>query len=84
VDPWQSLEATTSLEYDRAKETFILKTKHIVKYSLTNEAGTEVENGNLEPVPELIIDMKELPKGKYLLRLQCEEEVKDIKIINNK
>jgi hypothetical protein len=51
---------------------------------LTNEAGTEVENGNLEPVPELIIDMKELPKGKYLLRLQCEEEVKDIKIINNK
>ena len=84
VDPWQSLEATTSLEYDRAKETFILKTKHNVKYSLTNEAGTEVENGNLEPVPELVIDMKELPKGKYLLRLQCEEEVKDIKIINNK
>ena len=84
VDPWQSLEATTSLEYDRAEETFILKTKHNVKYSLTNEAGTEVENGNLEPVPELVIDMKELPKGKYLLRLQCEEEVKDIKIINNK
>ena len=84
VDPWQSLEATTSLEYDRAEETFILKTKHNVKYSLTNEAGAEVENGNLEPVPELVIDMNELPMGKYLLRLQCEEEIKEIKIINNK
>ena len=84
VDPWQSLETTTSLAYDRTERTFTLKTKHNVSYSLMDEVGSVVESGHLEPVPELVIYMDELAAGEHLLRLQCEEEIKEIRIINNK
>ena len=84
VDPWQSLETTTSLAYDRTERAFTLKTKHNVSYSLINEADIVIESGDLEPVPELVIYMDELAAGEHLLRLQCEEEIKEIRIINNK
>ena len=84
VDPWQSLETTTSLSYDRTERTFTLKTKHNVSYSLMDEVGSVVESGHLEPVPELVIYMDALSIGEHLLRLQCEEEIKEIRIINNK
>ena len=84
VDPWQSLETTTSLSYDRAERTFMLKTKHNVSYTLTDDMGNVVASGNLEPAPELVFDMDEFAGSEYLLKLQCEEEVKEIRIINNK
>jgi hypothetical protein len=51
---------------------------------LINEADIVIESGDLEPVPELVIYMDELAAGEHLLRLQCEEEIKEIRIINNK
>ena len=84
VDSWQSLETTTSLSYNRAERTFTLKTKHNVSYTLTDNMGNVVARGNLEPVPELVLDMDDFSEGEYLLKLQCEEEVKEIRIINNK
>lgn len=83
VDSLQSLETVTSLSYDRVERSFTLKTKHNVSYSLIDEAGTVVESGDLEPIPELVIYMDELSAGEYLLRLQCEGEIKEIRIINN-
>lgn len=84
VDSWQSLETTTSLSYDRTERTFMLKTKHNVSYTLTDDMGNVVASGNLEPAPELVFDMDEFAGSEYLLKLQCEEEVKEIRIINNK
>ena len=84
VDSWQSLETTTSLSYNRAERTFTLKTKHNVSYTLTDNMGTVVAGGNLEPVPELVFDMDDFSEDEYLLKLQCEEEIKEIRIINNK
>lgn len=85
VEPWQSLETTTSLSYDRTEKTFTLKTKHNVSYSLTDDKGSVISSGLLEPVPELVVDADTLPSSdEYSLRLQCEEEVKEIKIINKK
>lgn len=84
VDPWQSLETTTSLSYDRTEEAFTLKTKHNVSYTLTDKDGVVVGGGLLEPVPELLIPMGELASGEYMLILQCEDELKEIRIINNK
>ena len=84
VDPWQSLETTTSLSYDRTEETFTLKTKHNVSYTLTDNDGVVVGSGLLEPVPELLVPMDELAYGEYLLILQCKDEMKEIRIINNK
>ena len=84
VDSWQSLEATTSLSYDRTERAFTLKTKHNVSYTLTDEAGVVVGSGKLEPVPELVIDMDSYAVGQYWLQLQCADEIKEIKIINNK
>lgn len=82
VDPWQSLETVTSLSYDRAERTFTLKTKHNVSYTLTDQVGAVVSSATLEPVPELVIDMKTLSAGEHLLKLQCEDEIKEIKLIN--
>ena len=84
VDPWQSLETTTSLSFDRIERIFTLKTKHNVDYSLIDSDGEIVGNGMLEPVPELVIHMNDLLPEEYLLRLKCEEEIKEIRIINNK
>ena len=84
VDPWQSLETTTSLSYDRTEKAFTLKTKHNVSYTLTDKDGVVVGGGLLEPVPELLIPMGELASGEYMLILQCEDELKEIRIINNK
>ena len=84
VDPWQSLESITSLSYNRTERTFTLKTKHNVSYTLSDDMGNVVAGGNLEPVPELVFDMDEFAGSEYLLKLQCEEEVKEIRIINNK
>ena len=84
VDSWQSLEATTSLSYDRTEKTFTLKTKHNVSYTLTDKEGVVVGSGKLEPVPELVIDMASLSADEYLLKLHCEDEIKEIRIINNK
>ena len=84
VTTWQSLEETTSLSYDRRERTFTLKTKHNVSYSLTDKEGVVVSSGVLSPVPELVFDMDNLTASEYVLKLQCEEEVKAIKIINNK
>lgn len=82
VDPRQSLETVTSLEYDRAERTVTLKTKHNVSYTLTDQIGVVIGEGTLEPVPELVIDMKTLSAGEHLLQLQCEDEIKEIKLIN--
>ena len=83
VTPWQSLEETTALSYDRRERAFTLKTKHNVSYSLTDKEGSVVSSGVLSPIPELVLDMDELPSSEYVLKLQCEEEVKEIRIINN-
>ncbi len=83
VDPWQSLETVTSLSYERAEKVFTLKTKHNVSYSLMDKTGVVINSGILEPIPELLIDTKTLSAGEHLLRLQCEDEIKEIKLINN-
>lgn len=83
VDPWQSLEAVTSLSYERTGKILTLKTKHNVSYSLMDKIGVVINSGILEPVPELLIDTKTLSAGQHLLRLQCEDEIKEIKLINN-
>lgn len=83
VTPWQSLEETTALSYDRRERAFTLKTKHNVSYSLTDKEGSVVSSGVLSPIPELVLDMDELPSSEYVLKLRCEEEVKEIRIINN-
>ena len=77
------MEETTALSYDRRERAFTLKTKHNVSYSLTDKEGSVVSSGVLSPIPELVLDMDELPSSEYVLKLQCEEEVKEIRIINN-
>lgn len=81
VEPWRSLEESTSLRYDRQTGIFHLSTKHNVSYVLRSEQGTELESGMLEPLPELEIDTRGLPAGSFSIELTCGEEKKVIQII---
>ena len=81
IDPWKSLEESTSLRYDRQSERFSLHTKHNVSYVLTDLSGRVLQSGMLEPLPELTIDTQVLPADGFCLELTCGEEKKNIQII---
>lgn len=82
VDAWKSLEETTSIKFDRQTRTLTFKTKHNVSYTLTNENGTVLNTGNLEPLPELSIDANTLPAGKNTIELKCADEHKLFQLIS--
>lgn len=81
VDPWRSLEESTSLSYDRGSGRFSLHTKHNVDYAITDLTGRVLESGTLEPLPELAIDSRAMPDGGFRLELTCGNEKKSIQII---
>lgn len=81
VDPWRSLEESTSLHYDRQTGRMRLQTKHNVSYVLSDLTGRTLQNGTLEPLPELTIDTNVLPDGGFRIELTCGEEKKSIQII---
>ena len=81
VDPWRSLEESTSLHYDRQTGRMRLQTKHNVSYVLSDLTGRTLQNGTLEPQPELTIDTNVLPDGGFRIELTCGEEKKSIQII---
>lgn len=82
VEPWKSLEATTRLSFDRQTRLFTLTTKHNVSYVIKNEAGMVLEEGALEPLPELEIDANKLPAGSNSVELRCADEIKKFQIIS--
>lgn len=81
VDPWRSLQESTSLRYDRQTGCFNLQTKHNVSYVITDNVGRTLQSGMLEPLPELTIDVNILPSNGFYLELTCGEEKKTIQII---
>lgn len=81
VDPWRSLQESTSLRYDRQTGCFNLQTKHNVSYVITDNVGCTLQSGMLEPLPELTIDANILPSNGFYLELTCGEEKKTIQII---
>ncbi|MDE5702787.1 MAG: C10 family peptidase, partial [Bacteroides sp.] len=76
VEPWKSLEETTSVTFNRTTRTFTFQTKHNVSYTLTDEQGRLLHSGKLEPLPQLQINASSLPAGKNVLTLQCVDEIK--------
>lgn len=82
VEPWKSLEQTTSLSFDRKTLTFKLLTKHNVTYSIANEQGIILASGALEPLPELTINKAMLSSGKAIVTLKCGNETKNIQLIS--
>lgn len=81
VDPWKSLEESTSLGYDRQSGRFSLHTKHNVSYVLTDLTGRVLQSGMLEPLPELTIDSQTMPAAGFHIELTCGDEKKNIQII---
>lgn len=84
VDPWASLEHTTSLSYDRQSREFTLKTKHNVTYTIYDAAGMVLQSGELSPLPELHFNASILPAGKNVVELRCNNEIKKLNIITKK
>ena len=82
VEPWKSIEETTTLKYDRQRHTFRLTTKHNVTYVLKGADGSILEQGALDPLPELNLDASALPAGENSLELKCADEIKTIRIIS--
>lgn len=81
VDAWKSLEEMTSVRYDRTVAKFLFKTKHNVSYTLTDEQGNILDEGNLEPLPQLELSMSLLRDGINVLTLKCVNETKTIRLI---
>lgn len=81
VDPWASLEETTSLGYDRRSRVFTLKTKHNVSYVICDASGNVVQIGELSPLPELQFNASILSPGINSLELRCNNETKKLNII---
>ena len=81
VDPWASLEKTTSLGYDRQSRMFTLKTKHNVSYVICDASGNVVQSGELSPLPELQFSASILSPGVNSLELRCNNETKKLNII---
>ena len=81
VEPWKSLEETTSVTFNRTTRTFIFQTKHNVSYTLTDEQGRLLHSGKLEPLPQLQINASALPAGKNVLTLQCVDEIKSVQLV---
>jgi len=69
------------LHYDRQTGRMRLQTKHNVSYVLSDLTGRTLQNGTLEPLPELTIDTNVLPDGGFRIELTCGEEKKSIQII---
>ena len=80
VDPWRSLEESTSLRYGRQSGRMGLQTKHNVSYALYDLTGRSLQSGTLEPLPELTIDTNALPGEGFRIELTCGEEKKSILI----
>lgn len=81
VEPWKSLEETTSVTFNRTTRTFTFQTKHNVSYTLTDEQGRLLYSGKLEPLPQLQINASSLPAGKNVLTLQCVDEIKSVELV---
>ena len=81
VEPWKSLEETTSLNFNRTTGIFLFKTKHNVSYKLTDEQGNILESGILEPLPQLELPASILHEGVNVLTLECVNETKSIQLI---
>ena len=82
VEAWKSLEETTTLSFDRASRSFLLKTKHNVTYTITDQRGTLVRQGLLEPLPELAITPADLATGSCFIELKCADETKKFQLIS--
>lgn len=82
VDPWKSLEKTTSLKFDRQTRTLMLITKHNVAYSIISSNGVILQKGNLSPLPQLQINVNTLPAGVNAIELKCADESKRFQIIS--
>lgn len=78
VNPWKSLEETTFVSFDRVSRTFTFTTKHNVVYTISDEQGRIIQNGILEPLPQLKINVASLPDGTCTLTLKCVDETKSI------
>lgn len=81
VEPWKSLEETTSLNFNRTTGIFLFKTKHNVSYKLTDEQGNILKSGILEPLPQLELPASILHEGVNILTLECVNETKSIQLI---
>ncbi len=81
VEPWRSLEETTSINFNRTAGIFLFKTKHNVSYKLTDEQGNILDSGILEPLPQLELPVSILRKGVNVLTLECVNETKSIQLI---
>lgn len=81
VDPWKSLESTTSLKYDRRTGSFTLATKHNVSYRMLDANGQVLQEGRLEPLPELQFSATQLSPGRNSIELTCGDETKTFQII---
>lgn len=69
----RSIEAATSIAYDRTSGVFSLKTKHGVTYTLKRPDGTQVSSALLEPLPKLTFNKTDLGDGVNTLTLTNSE-----------
>ena len=82
VTPWQSVEEATSVSFDRESRILTIHTKHNVSYTLTDASGNSVTGGTINPLPQCDITFGEYAPGKYLLKMWCGDDVKQMIIIN--
>lgn len=82
VEAPRSLEASTSMAYDRQTESFTFKTKHNVTYTLAGPDGTVISQGSISPIPVLTLSRQTLAKGANTLTLVCGGDTKRIVIRN--
>lgn len=82
VQPYRSIEAATTLNYDRASGKFDLRTKHNVSYVIRSAAGATLLQGNLDALPRLSFTKDQLATGTNTVELRCgANEVKTFTII---
>lgn len=81
VEPWRSIEAATSLTYNRATGDFELRTKHNVSYVIRSAAGATLASGNIAPLPRMTFNRSILADGRNTLELRCGNESKTLTIV---
>lgn len=82
VQPFRTIEAATTLAYDRASGRFDLRTKHNVSYVIRSAAGSTVLQGTLDALPRLTFTKDQLAAGVNTVELRCgSNEVKTFTIV---
>ncbi len=79
VVPYMSVEAATTLVYDRATGMFTLNTKHNTSYTITSPSGSTLASGSLT-LPQLKFEKSVLQSGVNTLTIKCNDDVKALKI----